>query len=425
MTRLRYQAYGLAFVVVLALLVGIAVAAYQKRFTPVVDVSVKAQTVGTQLNVGGDVKVRGVIVGEIREITSTGKAATVRLALQPEQAKRIPAGSSARFVPKTLFGERYVDLRPPRAEAGRSLQPGDVIPEDRSAAAIALNRVLDDVLPLLRTLEPAKVQSSLNAMATALEGRGDDIGDNLERLDAYLKQLNPHMPALKHDIKRLGEVAEVYDEVVPDLAKTLRHLSKTAKTVTEKERTIQEFLTATTGFSVTTRSFLVRHEERLIMVGDVGRPTLELMAQYAPEYPCLLEGLVKSEQKIGKVFERKRLHITMEIIKSRPPYEPGVDAPEWNDKRGPGCYGLPNPKVPYPGMSFKDGTEDDEYNTGGDESGVPGLSDPSGRVTATTQEKRMVGSLIGPTMGESPDDVPDIGTLLFGPMARGTKVSYS
>lgn len=161
------------------------------------------------------------------------------------------------------------------------------------------------------------------------------------------------------------------------------------------------------------------------MVGDVNRPTLELMAKYAPEYPCLLDGLTKSEKKIGKVFEDNRLHITMEIIKSRPPYEPGVDAPEWNDRRGPGCYGLPDPEVPYPGMNFQDGTEDDDYRQGEEQPLLPGLSDPSGRVVGTALEKRMVGSLVGSSMGESPEDVPDIATLLVGPMARGTKVSNS
>lgn len=429
-TRLRYQAYGIALVVVLALLVGISVAAYQKRFTPVVDVTVNAQTVGTQLNVGGDVKMRGVVVGEIRRITSDGRSASIRLALQPEQARHIPANSSARFVPKTLFGERYVDLRPPEIASTRTIGSGDVIPEDRSAAALALNRVLDDLLPLLRTLEPAKVQATLNALATALEGRGEQIGDNLERLDAYLKEINPHLPAIKHDIKAIADVAKMYDEVIPDLAATLRHVSRTAQTVSEKERTLQEFLTSTTTFAVTARDFLGRHEARLIAVGDVNRPTLELLARYSPEYPCLLAGLAESDnEQLAKTFENRRLHITMEIIKARPAYKPGQDSPEWTDDRGPNCRGLPNPDVPYdPGIHFEDGTQDDDYNNPGRSaaSGLPpGLGGPSARVTGTADEKRTIGALTAPVTGESADEAPDITTLLFGPMARGTAVSVS
>jgi phospholipid/cholesterol/gamma-HCH transport system substrate-binding protein len=32
-------------------------------------------------------------------------------------------------------------------------------------------------------------------------------------------------------------------------------------------------------------------------------------------------------------------------------------------------------------------------------------------------------SLLGPSLGELPQDVPDLGVLLVGPMARGAKVS--
>ncbi|HEX6443734.1 MAG TPA: MCE family protein, partial [Streptosporangiales bacterium] len=175
MNRLRYQLYGLGFVVVLALLVALTVGVYQKRFTPVVDVTVDAQTVGTQLNVGGDVKVRGVLVGEIRAITSDGRTARIHLALDPAQAKRIAASTTARFVPKTLFGERYVELERVAQPGERHLEPGDVVPEDRSAAAVAVNRVLDDLLPVLQTLDPAKVSATLTALAQALSGRGERI----------------------------------------------------------------------------------------------------------------------------------------------------------------------------------------------------------------------------------------------------------
>lgn len=426
LTRLRYQAYGFVFVLVLALLVGLSVAIYQKRFTPVVKVTVKAKTVGTQLSVGGDVKVDGVIVGRIDKIASTGRHATITLDLKPGKVDKIPANVSARFIPKTLFGERYVSLVRPHVRAAGHIGEGDVIPEDRSKAALAINRVLDDLMPLLRTLEPSKVAATLNALATALSGRGDEIGQNLERVDAYFKALNPHLPDLKHDIKALADVAGVYNEVVPDLMRTLRNLDVTADTVTDKQQTLRQFLASTTVLAGTARGFLKKNEARLIAVGKVNRPTLELLAKYSPEYPCLLAGLAKSRKKINKTFEHHRLHITMEIVKARPSYKPGVDATEYNDTRGPGCYGLPDPKVPYPGNSFADGTEDDTYNTGSAAAGLTGTpANPSARVTGTSGERRVINPLVAPMLHTKPDKVPDVATLLFGPMARGTEVSVN
>jgi hypothetical protein len=180
---------------------------------------------------------------------------------------------------------------------------------------------------------------------------------------------------------------------------------------------------------------LSENEARLIAVGQVNRPTLALLARYSPEYPCLLAGLARSDKAIGKTFAHNRLHITMEIIKARPPYDPGVDAPKWTDTHLRGCRGLPNPHVPYQPKDnfFCDGTQDDPYNQSlgpgcGSESDKPQSRnpvDPSGKVTGTAGEKRTIGALVGPMMGERPSDVPDIATLLFGPMARGNSVSVN
>jgi ABC-type transporter Mla subunit MlaD len=39
--------------------------------------------------------------------------------------------------------------------------------------ATEVEEVLSDLYPLLRTVQPAEINSTLNALATALEGRGE------------------------------------------------------------------------------------------------------------------------------------------------------------------------------------------------------------------------------------------------------------
>ncbi len=46
--------------------------------------------------------------------------------------------------------------------------------------SIEVEKVLSDLYPLLRTVQPAEINQTLNALATALEGRGDKLGQNLE-----------------------------------------------------------------------------------------------------------------------------------------------------------------------------------------------------------------------------------------------------
>ena len=146
--RLGHRTYGVAFLVVVALLLSLSIASFNKVFTDVVDVTLETNRIGSQLQEASDVKIRGLIVGEVRTITPHGDGVTLGLALKPDMVGLIPAKVSARLLPKTLFGERYVDLVPPAGASGRSLRAGDVIPQDRTTVAIELEKVFEDLLPL-------------------------------------------------------------------------------------------------------------------------------------------------------------------------------------------------------------------------------------------------------------------------------------
>src|SRR5487761_542295 len=75
--------YGVVFIAVIAGLVALSIAAYNHAFTPVVHVELQASSVGDQLQPAADVKYRGLIVGQVRGISSNGTVATVDLALDP------------------------------------------------------------------------------------------------------------------------------------------------------------------------------------------------------------------------------------------------------------------------------------------------------------------------------------------------------
>jgi phospholipid/cholesterol/gamma-HCH transport system substrate-binding protein len=97
--RTRYALLGAAYLLIAVLLVALSVSIYRKVWTPAVWVTVLVDRAGTQLNQGADVKVRGVRVGEVRSISYTASGAALRLALEPDMAKDVPANSSARLVP--------------------------------------------------------------------------------------------------------------------------------------------------------------------------------------------------------------------------------------------------------------------------------------------------------------------------------------
>ncbi|RZQ63234.1 MCE family protein [Amycolatopsis suaedae] len=423
--RLWHQLLGLVLVAVAVAFVTTTVAIYRKEFTPVTMVRLETDHVGNQLRPGADVKIRGMVVGEVRAIGTTGDGAVLDLALDPDRTGAIPATVSARLLPKTLFGERYVALQPPEQPTPQRIREGDVIGQDRSSTAIELEQVLSDVLPLLQAVQPQKLASTLTAVSTALEGRGERLGDTLVRLSDYLGKLNPSLPDLKADITGLADVADVYDRAAPDFLEALADLTTTSRTVVEKRQGLTDLYASVTGAAVDLEGFLRANKDNIINLTSAMRPTLDVLAKYAPEYPCLLRQLAESvpraEEAFGKGTDEMN-HVTIRITASRGKYLPGVDEPRYDDKRGPRCY----PEVPPPGRW-------PQYPPGGpirDGSRHPppprspsGFPAGSGAVAGSPAEQELIALLTAPALGVAPEDAPGWGSLLVGPLYRGAEVT--
>jgi phospholipid/cholesterol/gamma-HCH transport system substrate-binding protein len=421
----RRRLSGVAFLVVIGALVSLTVAMYQKSFTPVVRVTLQADRIGNQLSAPADVKLRGLIVGEVRSVSSQGNGATIGLALDPSKVGLIPKNVQAQLLPKTLFGEKFVNLVIPEAPSDQHLRSGDVIPQDHSKTAIETERVLNDFLPLLQSLKPAQLSLTLNAVSSSLRGRGDRLGANFARVDAYFRQLNPELPAIQEDFRGLADVSNSYAKASPDLLRLIDNFSAVSRNLVDQKTQLSQFLSSTATFSSTFTDFLNRNDERLITLAAASRPSLGVYARYAPEYPCIASGLTAFQPVVERSFGglQPGLHITLEVTKDNGQYSPGEE-PRYLDDRGPQCYGLPHPKVPAPDVNYKDGYRDGAQGTT-TASSAGAAANPALYLAGPQAQRGMLDSVVAPVLGVPYDGVPDIAELLFGPMARGATVGLA
>ncbi len=217
----QYKALGVIFLALVVVSVYLTYATFTKKFADYDEVTVQTSKIGLQLPSRADVKIRGVLVGEVLATDADADGATLTLGLYPSQVDTIPANVTASIVPKTLFGEKYVSLIVPDQPSGDPIKAGATI--KRTQVATEVEQVLSDLYPLLRTVSPGELNMTLNALATALEGRGDQIGQNLETIDAYLTKLNPQIPALIEDLKLTAEVSDTYADVLPQIGDILQN----------------------------------------------------------------------------------------------------------------------------------------------------------------------------------------------------------
>ncbi|MFG2246853.1 MCE family protein [Spirillospora sp. NPDC048823] len=421
--RIRFRVLGMTMLLVIVLLLALTVALFNKSFTPVTEVTVKTERAGLQLLSHSDVKVRGLIVGEVRGADATAEGATLHLALDPDKAELIPRNVQARLLPKTLFGEKYVDLHIPAQAGPLGLAEGAVIPQDRSRAAVEIDKLLNDLLPLLQAVKPAELNATLNALATALQGRGDQIGQNLEQADELLRKINPQLGTLVHDLHGLADVSDIYNAAAPDLLQTLRNLNVTSRTITDKTATIERLIPATTALAQDGDVFMRHNGPKIIGFNIANRDVLSVVARYSPTMPCVLAGLMKLAPEAERVAGgngSKTFNLTVEIVKPRPGFKHPLDLPEVKDQRNPRCYNLPNPKVPFPDYLALDGTQDDLWWKDPDPANAGG---GRGRALSNVfvdpgsmSEKEKIKNVVGPMTRTPADQVSDVSSLMFGPL---------
>jgi phospholipid/cholesterol/gamma-HCH transport system substrate-binding protein len=421
-----HKLLGVVFLVLLIAAVWFTNAIFTKKFADYDEVKLETTSIGLQLPTRADVKIRGVIVGEVLSFDATEEGAELTLGIYPEEMDTIPANVTGSIVPKTLFGEKYVSLEIPESGPEGQLQVDAVI--SRTDVSIEVEKVLSDLYPLLRTVQPAELNMTLNAMATALEGRGERLGENLEIVDNYLKRVNPQIPDIVEDLRLTAQVSDLYADVLPELASTLRNTITTTQTLESKDAKVHALYTDVAGFADTSRDFLNENGDNLIRLGEVSAAQLRVFAKYAPEYPCLTGGIVNAGKLQAEAFRGFTLHIVLEQLPVQPRGYGPADQPRFGETRGPNCLNLPsppwsqaNPVRHQPDMD--DGV--DEPTGKGTSRVAPGFGySASGfGLAGSAAETGMLNSLLGPSLGVSAQDVPDLSALLVAPMARGAEVS--
>jgi phospholipid/cholesterol/gamma-HCH transport system substrate-binding protein len=407
----RRRLAGVVFLLVPLLLIWLSVAVYDKAFTKVSWVTLRTASAGSEMRPHADVKLRGVVVGEVREISSDGGVATLRLAIQPDKVRLLPQNVSAQLLPTTLFGARFVALIPPARPSPARLTGGSVISQDRSANAIELQRVMDNLYPLLTAVRPAELAATLTAVSQALDGRGTELGQTMVELDAYLKKINPSLPALNRDIRSLVEVSRNYDEAAPEILQALHDFTYTSRSLVDQRNNLASLYASVTDASQDLSDFLHENSGNFIRLSATSRPTLELLRKYSPEFPCTLRMLTDfvpvMDEVLGKGTKRPGLHVKVTTLPSKGRYVPGRDRPRYTDKSGPHCGPA--------GGSVKSAPPDAR---------TPIAVAPGALGTPNSpEENRLVNELLAPGLQDVPEALPDWSTVLVGPVYRGTEVT--
>lgn len=432
---LRQRLYGLLFFIVVAALVAAAILQFNGTFTRYTYVTLSTDNAGHSLAANADVKARGVIVGQVQEITAGPDGEVfVQLGIDPEQAASLPAGTTARILPKTLFGERYVDLQPPERVSETFLADGDEIYTDVSGNARELQELFDRLLPVLEAIPPKDLSITLTALASALDGRGEQIGVTLERLEEIFAGVNGVLPDLEGTLEGLADFSTTYSEALPDVVDALDTLRTTTNTVVERQDDLRAFLSQVSAAAVDTTELLRTNRDDLIDLAIESEPFLTALAKQSPVFQCTFRNFAtlmpESERIAGVGTDNPGVRVNLQFINPRGRYLPNQDEPRffWTDPPArcyePASDGRPFPQ--YPGGSLPDGSYQPPSRNAGPRD-YPNLPQPqfspapAGYGSVEAREQRRL--VYGAAAGVDPEQVPAWVTLIGAPGLAGSEVT--
>ena len=330
----RHSVLGAAFVVAVLAASALVAAQFQGALDRVVPITVLADRAGLLMDHGAEVKVLGVTVGTVRSVTPTADGAELAVGLYPDEAVKVPADVKANVVPLTIFGAKYIELIRP-AQPSPPIRAGAVIGGSR--VAVEINETFEHVLGQLKAIEPSKFNLALTAVADALRGNGDKLGELSTNLDGYLGQINPSLPALHDDLTKAPAVLDTYTAVVPDAIRIGDNLGATSDTLVSAPLTT--FLLSLTKFGNQSGDFLGRLDQPLTEALQISRPTAGLLADYAAMFPCLFQGLDLNRQLLSRNKD-SGLHVDIAVGPGAKPYQYPQDLPQIRPGTGPSCHGM-------------------------------------------------------------------------------------
>ena len=173
---------GLVTIVVIVAAFALAANLFRGGFTPSVPVTVISSRAGLVMNPDAKVQVRGVQVGKVASIENLPNgAAALHLAMDPKRLSAIPANALVDIASTTVFGAKYVQFVFPDNPSPESLRSGQVV--DVQHVMVEVNTVFEQLTSVLSKIDPAKLNETLGAIASAVNGRGEKIGQMLSDLD--------------------------------------------------------------------------------------------------------------------------------------------------------------------------------------------------------------------------------------------------
>ena len=259
----------------------------------------------TQLAEQSDVRISGVNVGKVQNITlaPNGKQALATVDIEDKYAP-LPESTRAILRTKTLLGETYIELTPGNRDGPR-LEDGGSVPEANVAQSVQLDEIFRTFNPKTRKA----FQTWMQEGAVAINGQGQALSYAIGEFEPTFTELDKLFRVL--DTQRLT-VAQLFRNGATtfralrgrqgELGSLIQNSNAVFQTTARRNRDIEALFLAFPTFLDESKLTLNRLKDfsvktdplmkQLVPVAEQLSPTLVAFGNLAPEAKGFFEGLI-------------------------------------------------------------------------------------------------------------------------------------
>ncbi|OBI74936.1 MCE family protein [Mycobacterium sp. E740] len=172
--------------------------------------SVRYQALFTEaggLASGNDVKVSGVKVGSVSDVTLASGKALVTFTV--DGTLRLGSKTTAHIRTGTLLGERMMTLDPAGEE---TMKPADVIPVSRTSSPYSLTDAVSEFTANTATTDTASVNRALDTLSETIDRIAPQLGPTFDGLSRLSQSLNTRDESLGALLNSAASVTGVLSE---------------------------------------------------------------------------------------------------------------------------------------------------------------------------------------------------------------------
>jgi phospholipid/cholesterol/gamma-HCH transport system substrate-binding protein len=253
---------------------------------------------GTGLNAGSDVKIRGVLVGEVVGVAFEDGHAVAELEIDHEV--QVPRDVEVVVTAKTLLGPKQVELRPEGHLVAPYLEPGDVIRADPEHGPTEIQEVIHELEAVFGDVPTDELATLVEAMGSFDRTDAEVIARNIDQSEVLADFGARTADAQLERIAALADITTALAPRADDMNRLARSLPDWVSVLPDRQADVRDSLDALSSFAVGFAELLEAEESeirRLMVLGDRIGGVIEPRVH---EVGTLIEGIYRYTRMFGQ-----------------------------------------------------------------------------------------------------------------------------